>query len=148
MFLLAFFFFWGGGVFTRRVFCGSFCCCSVPFFFVNEKIAETNFQKRSQASLPMELSSGSLQLSLDSAGGVLPHDLLGPPNGGEFSKGNGTPVKISLGNLDEIPGWLPNTWSEGVWTPKTYLKHQTSGGIWKTRDIMNHLARFFGLEKF
>ena len=71
------------------------------FFLSTKKIGEPNFQKRSQASLPMELSSGSLQLSLDSAGGVPPHqkhDLLGPPNGGEFSKGNGTPVKIYLGN--------------------------------------------------
>ncbi len=31
------------------------------------------------------------------------------------------------------------------WTPKTYLKHQTSGGSWKPRVIHNstHFARFF-----
>ncbi len=30
--------------------------------------------------------------------------------------------------------WLPNTLWGDIWTPKTYLKHQTSGGIWKPRD--------------
>ena len=28
---------------------------------------------------------------------------------------------------------LPNTLWGCIWTPKTYLKHRTSGGTWKTR---------------
>ena len=38
---------------------------------------------------------------------------------------------------------LPNTLWRGIWTPKTHLKHQTSGGIWKTREMLHIvLCRF------
>ena len=36
---------------------------------------------------------------------------------------------------------LPNTWWGGIWTPKTYLKHRTSGGIWKTRVLNSSFSR-------
>ena len=42
----------------------------------------------------------------------------------------GTPQSsILIGFPFQVPLFLETS----IWTPKPYLKHQTSGGIWKTR---------------
>ena len=54
-----------------------------------------------------------------------------------------TPVVTNLGSrLSRSWGVprLPDTLVGGIWPPKTYLKHRTSGGIWKTRVLKK---RFF-----
>ena len=61
---------------------------------------------------------------------------------------------VDLRNPQSNPGtwksWsprLPNTWSEAIWTPKTYLKHQTSGGMTGRLGISKS-GKCYTLQKF